>query len=349
MNDFDFETSDATAKPAKKSLFAKLGAISTKAKILAASGLVVVLGGGGAFAYSVYQSPDVVVGMAIASVFTEAHPSLEVSLDYQAEAASGSGSMTLMTADAGTSISLQGSANLNGQPVGATLNLLSSKAGDIYANLSDFDSLGYYLVTSGILPESTVTSARSTLTDTWVKVTKEEVGTYTALAGSDTGCSQVNDVEYTKKASSEFTGLLRNNNFIAIKKEHAQENGDRVFEIGLDAAKLQGFITAFRASAYFNDLLACVPTASTTLDQFANIKQSDLDSAWEQSGLAIKVYANGVSHKMSKMTMTVADKATNQSLNITMKPLGDQSSKVVVPAKSISSTELLMALSGVGN
>ena len=52
---------------------------------------------------------------------------------------------------------------------------------------------------------------------------------------------------------------------------------------------------------------------------------------------------------MSKMTMTVADKATNQSLNITMKPLGDQSSKVVVPAKSISSTELLMALSGVGN
>ena len=152
--------------------------------------------------------------MAIASVFTEAHPSLEVSLDYQAEAASGSGSMTLMTADAGTSISLQGSANLNGQPVGATLNLLSSKAGDIYANLSDFDSLGYYLVTSGILPESTVTSARSTLTDTWVKVTKEEVGTYTALAGSDTGCSQVNDVEYTTKASSEFTGLLRSNNFI---------------------------------------------------------------------------------------------------------------------------------------
>ena len=347
MNDFDWDNQTATTPATKTSLFAKIGAISTKAKILVASGLVVLLGGGGAFAYSAYQSQDVVLGMAIASVFTEAHPSFEISLDYTAEGTSGSGSMTLFTADAGSSISVTGSANLNGQPVGATLNMVSSKEGDIYANLSDFDSLGYYLVTSGILPESTVTGARSTLLDTWVKVTKEEVSTYSALVGSGNDCisDKLNNAEYTKKVSSELGRLLRNNNFIAIKEELAQENGDRVFVLGLDAAKMKSFATALRSSSYYAEIQTCVPGTNISDSQIESITQENIDEAWSKAGLAIKVYANNISHKMSKMTIDAADAATNQSLKITMKPLGDQSSKVVIPAKSISSTELLMTLS----
>lgn len=347
MNDFDWDNPGAPVAATKQSLFAKIGAISTKVKIIIASTVVVVLGGGGAFAYSAYQSQDVVLGMAIASVFTEAHPSFEVSVDYKAEGAGGSGSMTLMTADSGSSISLTGSANLNGQPVGATLNIVSSKEGDIYANLADFDSLGYYLVTAGILPAETVTSARGTLTDTWVKVTKDEVATYTALTGSENDCisSKLNNAEYTKKVSGEFAGLLRNNNFIVIKEELAQENGNRVFVLGLDAQKMKDFATAFRSSTYFSDVVTCVPSAASTFDQLGAVNQADIDAAWEKSGLSIKVYADSFSHKMSKMTVSASDAASNQSLDITMKPLGDQSGKVVIPSKSISSTQLLMTLS----
>jgi hypothetical protein len=345
MSDFNFD--EPVTAPAKKSILAKLAGLSTKVKIITAASVSLLIGGGGAFAYSALNTPEAIVGLALAGAFSEAHPSLEVDVAIKSPAANGSGSVTLYTSDAGSLAAIKAQADIAGQPVGATLNVLAAKSGDIYANLADFDSLGYYLVTTGLVPEPTVTSARGVLNGTWVQITKAEVDTYTAAATAGQTCisSKLSDTAYAKKVSSEFTSTLRDNNFIVVKKELPQVDGDRVFELGLSADKLRSFATELKKTALYADVTACSPTLNISDSQIQQINQTDIDNAFKQAGLSVKLQANGFSHKLTKISIDAADASSTQSLNITLKPLGDQSSKVVVPSKSTTVTELLTALS----
>ncbi len=343
MSDFDFDE-PATAA-AKKSIFAKIAGLSTKVKIASAAGLVVLLGGGGAFAYSALNTPDAVVGLALASVFGEAHPGFEVSADVKSATTNGSGTIDIYTADTGSLLTLKASAMVNEEQIGATLNVLASKAGDVYLNLADFDSLGAYIITSGLLPMETVNNARTALNGAWVKVTKEELDSYTSLAGDTNSCisTKLNNPEYTKKVQGEFVGILRNNNFIQVKKELPGVNGDRVFELGINAEQLKSFLKAAKASTYYQDFTTCVPTVSITDAQIDSITQEKIDEALKNESTTL--YANSFSHKLDKIEFQLTDSSSNQSVKVTFKPLGDQSSKVVVPAKSTTLTELLTTLS----
>ena len=345
MNDFNFDEPVATTT--KKSIFAKIAALSSKVKIAIAAALVVLIGSGGAFAYSAFNTPEAVVGLALAGAFSEAHPSFEVDVNVKSQGINGSGSLTLYTADSGSLASIKAQADIAGNPVGATLNIMAAKSGDIYANLADFDSLGYYLVTAGLLPEPTVTSARGVLNGTWVQISKEDVTTYTSAvtAGNDCISTKLSDPEYAKKASSEFSSNLRNNNFIVVKKELPGVDGDRVFELGLNAEKLRAFATELKKSALYVDTSSCSPGLEISDSQIQQINQEEIDQAFKTAGLSVKIYANGFSHKLSKITFDSVAAEGTQSLNVTLKPLGDQSSKVVVPAKSIKVLELLAALS----
>ncbi len=341
----DFNLDEFVTAPAKKSFFAKIAGLSLKVKLATAAGLVVLVGGGSAFAYSALNTPDAVVGLALASVFGDANPSFEVSADVQSNGVKGSGTIDIYSSSTGALLSLKASADVNGQPVGATLNVLGAKSGDVYLNLADFDSLGAYLVTSGLLPMNTVNSARTVLNGAWVKVTKEELDTYTALAGDTNSCisTKLNNLDYTKKVQGELANILRNNNFIQVSKELPGVNGDRVFELGINADHLRSFLTALKASTYYQDVNTCVPTLNITDAQIASVTQAKIDEALK--GETTTLYANSFSHKLDKIEFNVTDAATSQSVKVTFKPLGDQSSKVVVPAKSTTLTELLTTLS----
>lgn len=343
MSDFNFD--EPVTAVAKKSIFAKIAGLSAKVKIATAAGLVVLVGGGGAFAYSALNSPDAVVGLALASVFGEAHPSFEVSADVKSASLNGSGSLDVYTADAGSLLSIKASADVSGQAVGATLNVLGSKSGDVYLNLADFDSLGAYLITSGLLPMETVNNARTVLNGAWVKVTKEELDTYGALVGDSNSCisNKLNNPEYTKKVQGEFVTILRNNNFIQVKKELPGVNGDRVFELGINADHLKSFLKAVKASTYYADVSTCVPTLNISDAQIESVNQASIDDALKNETTTL--YANSFSHKLDKIEFQLTDGTANQNVKLTFKALGDQSSKVVVPAKSTTLTELLTTLS----
>ena len=138
----------------KRSLLSKIKSLSKKAKIIIAAGAVVLLGGGGAFAYAAIQSPEATVGLAFASAFAGPHPSGNLDIKAEGAALNGDASIDIFTADTGSEIVMKLSANVVGQPVGATLNVVSAKSGDIYLNLADFDTLGSYLTNSGMLSQS---------------------------------------------------------------------------------------------------------------------------------------------------------------------------------------------------
>ena len=352
----EFNIDELPTAPVKKSIFAKIAGLSAKVKIFTAAGLVVLVGGGGAFAYGALNTPEAVVGLALASVFSDSHTSFEISADIQSNQITGTGTLDIFTADAGALLSLKASTKLGGQPIGATLNVISAKAGDVYANLSDFDSLGAYLVTAGLLPVNTVTAARATLLNTWVKISSADINDLTATATGSTASTcltaKLENPDYLKGAQNELGSALRNHNFIAVKKELPQVNGDRVFELGINADQLRQFLAAALATNYYRDLQTCAPGLGTiSAADLATITQDKVDRLFDDgtNKLTTTFYANAFSHKLDKIEFVQHNSATNQTQKVTFRSLGDQSSKVVIPTKSVGWTELLNTLSGASN
>ena len=245
----------------------KLSALSAKAKIGASAGLVLLLAGGGV-AYAALQTPEAVVGQAFASLFTQSNPSLIISGDLKSPSLSGSTQIELDTASDGSLLTVSANADFSGLPVGATLKVLSAKAGDAYLNLSEFETLANFVSQTGLIPATVVSSAKSALTDTWVKITKEEL---TAYSGNNTCISEkLNNAAYTKKFGEELGGILRSNFFVVPKKELASVGSDRVFELGIDATKLRSFYKGIQDSKYYSDVASCIPSL--------NVADVDLDS-----------------------------------------------------------------------
>jgi hypothetical protein len=329
----------------------RLKKLSLKVKVAVAAGLVVLVGGGAALAVSALNSPDALVGIAIGSLFGEAHPSFEIGVDVESQGVSGSGTLDVYTADSGALVSLNAVANLGTTPVGATLNLMRAKSGDVYLGLTDFDSLSNYLILSGMVPAATVTKVANVLSSSWVKITKEELKTYGQSLSGSTGNScltdKLNNADYTKKVQQELVNILRSNNFLKVSKELPQVGADRLFEIGVDAPRLKSFLKAVKASNYYSDLHSCVPSLDISDATIAEITQANLDNAFggTLAKLTTTVYVNASSRKLDKLIVKVAQSTSGQTLTVGLKPLGDQASKVVIPEKSISSTELILAIS----
>ena len=139
-------------------------------------------------------------------------------------------------------------------------------------------------------------------------------------------------------------GALRNNLFIVPTKELPGVDGDRVFTLGIKADRLKGFLKAVQKTKYYADIQTCVPGFQITDEQINSISQTQIDQGIEQSGIAATIYVKGGwSPKMDKLIIE-GGSATTEKVTATYTPGGDQSSKVVIPAKSVTVQELTTAL-----
>ena len=337
-------TEQAKTKPAKTSLLAKLKGLSKKTKIITASAVVVLLGVGGGTAYALYNSPEAVLGQAIGSLFGEKNPSYELDLDLNTGTISGTAKINIATGDGNTQVDSTVTANFLGNNLGANLKIVADKDGNLYARLSDFNTLTDFLVNAGQLPPSIATSLQQVLDANWIQVSKSEIDALT----NNSSCIQdkLSDEAYAKASSKQVSDLLRSNFFVVIKKELPQENGNRVFEIGLSAEKLQAFLKGLKDTDFYGDLQSCYPTLEITNSQINDITQESLDGTGDVTPV-YTVYADAFSHKLTKFTVVAED--TSNSVKLTFTPTGDKSSTVEVPQDSISFTELSTLLIGGTN
>jgi hypothetical protein len=125
-------------------------------------------------------------------------------------------------------------------------------------------------------------------------------------------------------------------------------NGDRVFVLGIKADQLRAFLTSVKNTTYYQDVHTCLPTLNITDADIARITQANLDNQFANDPvkLTTTLFANSFSHNLDKIEFAVYNSDSNEHSLVTFKPLGDQSSKVVIPAKSVSLTELLSTLTG---
>lgn len=327
-------------KAERVSLIKKFKGAPKRTKLIVAGATGFLLISGGVSAYAVYQSPDVVIAQAIVSLVTDDKASYELDASVSSEIVEGTLKLSTHSSDKGTALELNVSANIAGQDAGATLNAVIDNSEDIYLNLANFSSLASLLEQTGYLPSESIQALTTLLTDTWVKVSAADLGTASAVLGSANTC--LNEAA-TKQISEDFQSNLRSNYFLKVKEELAQEDGNRVFSLTLDAAKLKSFVSSFRSSNGYAQLVKCQPTLAIEDESINSISQSEIDKGIANSGTTVKLYATSFDHKFVKLSVEATDEASDQNVNLTFKTIGSQPEKVVIPTQSISLTELTTA------
>lgn len=326
------------AKAKRGSLIKRFKSAPKRTKLIVAGVTGFLLISGGVSAYAVYQSPDVVIAQAFVSLVTQDKPSYELDANLSSPSLDGTLKLSAYSSDKGTALELNVNATVAGQDVGATLNAVTDKKGDFYLNLANFSTLANLLEQSGYLPSESIQALSTLLTDTWVKVSAADLESASSGLGSAGTC--LNE-SATKQITADLQSNLRNNFFVKVKQELPQEDGNRVFALTLDAAKIKNFVSSFRASKGYLALVKCQPTLKIEDASIKSISQKEIDKGIADSGTTVKLYASSLDHKFVKLSADIMDKQSGQSLNLTFKNIGSQPEKVVIPAQSISFTEFL--------
>ena len=325
-------------QPAKPSKFKKL---SKRTKALIGGGLAALLATGGWFAYSASQTPEAFIGSAFASLVKVAHPGFELTADLNNADYRGRGSLDIYTADSGTGLKLNVAGFVANRKVGASLNVLSMKNGDLYGNLADYQDL-LQLLQSTFLPTASTESLDKALNGVWVKVGHEELKGYTK--GNSCLSNKVGNSTYANSLAEELGSNIFTNFFVVPKKELPQVDGNRVFTLSVDANKLKSFLLAFTHTSYYADLKSCNSAFKIDSGTINSITQAKVNQAL--AGTTITLYAKADSRDLTKIDIAYSSDGTE--VNLEFKPLGDQSAKVVAPAKSVSITDFLASLSALG-
>jgi hypothetical protein len=325
-------------KAERVSLIKKFKGAPKRTKLIVAGATGFLLVSGGVSAYAVYQSPDVVVAQSIVSLVTEKNPSFELVASVTSPSLDGTINLSTHRSDKGTALVLDVNAKVGGQDVGATLNAVADNNGDFYLNLANFSTLASLLGQTSYLPSESIQSLSDLLTDTWVKVSADDLETASASLGGASTC--LNEAA-TKQISDDLQSNLRGNFFVKVKQELAQEDGNRVFSLTLDAAKIKSFASSFKSSKGYAQLVKCQPTVAIEDETINSISQSVIDEALAKSGSTVKLYATSFDHKFVKLSVDAKDQASGQKVNLTFKNNGSNPEKVVIPTKSIPFTELV--------
>ncbi|MEI8231792.1 MAG: hypothetical protein WCG32_04430 [Actinomycetes bacterium] len=340
--------SSAEVTAEKTSLIKKFKNAPKRTKLIVAGVTGALLISGGAGAYAVYQAPDTVVAQAIVSLVTTQNPSYELDLTGTSSGLDGSIQLLTYSSDKGTALELNIKAKVVGQDAGATLNVVSDKGGDFYLNLANFSTLASILEQLGYLPSATIQSLSAALTDTWVKVSATDLTQATSALGNTGSCLSESA---SKQISEDVQGNLRSNFFVKVKEELAQEDGNRVFLLTLDAGKLKSFFKSFRTSKGFDELAKCQPGLSITDAMLESITQDVIDKAIASSGTTVKLYATAFDHKFVKLSVDV--RSAGSTVNLSLKANGSHPEKVVIPSKSVTFSEFLTtfysSVLGAGN
>ena len=343
----EVETSVAPGVEAKP----KRGFRWSRNRFFALGAVVLLLGGGGAWAYNAYQSPTTVIGMAIGSLFGQKNAAYDVTVKTVGngvQGLKGSLNMAISSGDVGSDLKALLSIDLGGQNIGATVEAVSAKSGDAYLSLSKFDTLLTLVKALGVLP---ATADLSSIEGKWIKVSKAEIDQLTGSTGGAATCLQdkFKDSAHAAAVSSELIDLAKAHEFMVVSKELGTKDGKVGFEMAFDVPQLKAFLTGALGTKAFADYTECTGVASSLpskaeMEKSINsISASDIENAMKN--LRISLWADQFSHKLSKLS--VVDTQPSTSFEMDLEPVAERT--VEIPADSMSLAELQNTLASLAS
>ena len=338
LNATQDDSAVAAEAAAKKSKRWRLG----RNKTIALGAAILLVGGGGAWAYNVYQAPTTVIGMAIGSLFGEQNPAYDVKVAVSSNGIDAGLTLSVSTADAGADLNALLNLDYAGQKASANIEAISSKSGDSYLQVSQFESLLTLLNGTGI-GTNAYSSILNSISGKWIKISKAELDSFTGSTGTTATCIQdkYKDAAHAEAVKTEMINLAKGHVFFVIDKELGNNNGSVGYDIGFDVPQLKAFMTGFLDSKAFADYQECSgATASfdkaTAIEGINSITEDQIKSA--MGSTKISIWADQWSHKLSKLS--IASKISGVDVEVDLMPAGDRSSRVQIPTDSISISDL---------
>ncbi len=325
-----------------------------KWRLIALFVAVTLLGTGGAWGYVAYQAPSTVVGMAIGSLFSQPNPAYDLTLNASGGSIGVAGTlkMSLATNQAGVDVNALLQLELGAQHASANIEALTSQQGDLYLQLSDFDSALSLLSLAGIQPAQT-SAISETLSRKWVKITKAELEQL-AVGGSSATCIQekIKDAKRASELRNELLNLAKAHEFLKVSKELGAKDGQLGYELAFDAAELKAYLLGFIETKTFDDFRVCVASSSTAITKadalkaVNSIQESDLSSAL--SGTKITIWADQWSHKLTMLKINVSETGLAPGLEISaeIEPRDAPKADFNIPTETITIKELQNQLLG---
>ena len=308
--------------------------------------VLAVLGGGGAFAYNTYQSPQKVISDAIISAVTAKQATYTGTVTLNSNDVKASIALTAKQAEAAGSVSADITLTSGGKDYTLTGEAIMTSSGDLYVRLTKLDSISATITSlanaelGGADSSALVQKLVAKVDGAWIKISSDDLKSYSESAASAQSCSNtvIKKYENDSSATKEVTDLYQKHQFIIVDKDLGVVDGSVGYQLKTDKSAATAFADGLKSTKIYKDLHDC--DNSFTVDS----NTLTTDSSSTSTGY-IQLWANQWSHQLTKLVLSSTSDGT--TLNATIKPDFTQAVKIDAPSSTITMSQLTSDLTGI--
>lgn len=273
-------SSQLPGSPAPTQVYAFGKAPKKSKKPFIIAGAVVLLlgliGGGGVFAYQVYQAPENVVLNAAVNAFSAKQVQVKtiVTSDFAYKEGTTTIEFQKLTFNFGAERTPKMDANAellmtyNGTALDLKANVLATEDGTLYFKIDNLKTTVKTLLGSSIIISAKAESYLDAIDGKWAKYSLDDIKQQSAESGDIAQCTL--DVykkhKEDKAAIQEVADLYKKNPFLVVKDSGQVKDGNVGYEITVDQAKLKAFDKSLETTTVLKEVEACDKNSSATTD-----------------------------------------------------------------------------------
>jgi hypothetical protein len=317
---------------------------------LVIAGLLIVLGGGSALAYTWYQNPEKVLTDSLINAITAKTTIYTGTF----EANGGDSTGVKVTIDGNNT---SDASDLNATAVfsfGATQftvkgSTLFDKKGDLYLKVGNLDAILAPLLAGAPTSFSQkIDTFVKKINNKWIKIDSESLDDFSSSQDTKKVQECIANVKqkfYTDKTiRDEVTNLYRKNTFVKIDKTLGTKDGNMGYVLKADNSAGKAFVKGFRDIALYKSLQGC--------DKSFTISDEDMNSVLGENNMltgSLEVWVSQWGHEITKVhaeSKMKVDEATNipgmSSANFTfdLVPVFNKGATVSTPKDAIPIKDL---------
>lgn len=304
-----------------------------------------LLGGGGVFAYTMYQSPQKVITDAIMSAVTAKTTTYKGTVSINATDVKASVVLTGKQSATTGSVDAQVTVTTGGKDYSLTGDGVISSAGDLYVKLTKLDSITAALTSLanaqlGTTGDSTalVQKLVGKVDGTWIKVSSSDLKSYSDTAASAQSCTTaaLDKFKNDSSATKEITDLYQKHPFIAVDKNLGIVNGSIGYALKGDKTAATAFADGLKSTKIYTTLHNCDSTFTIDSSTFS------ADTGTGTGTGSVELWANQWTHQLTKLVL--ADTSDGSTINATIEPTFNQAVTIDTPTSSTTLTQLVSDL-----
>jgi flagellar basal body-associated protein FliL len=303
--------------------------------------VLVVLGGGSALAYTLYETPQKVLTDAIVGLVTAKTSTYTGTIAIDSSGTKAQVELTAKSAAAAGSLTAKITLTVSGETYTLTGDGVSTSSGDLYIKLSNLNNIATIIkAQAGASADSLIDSLQAKVDGKWIKISASDLSSFSTDASKVQTCysSTLDKYKNDTSATKQITDLYSKYPFITVEKNLSIESGSIGYQLGSDKTALKSFTNGLSSTAIYKSLHDC--------DRTFTIDDSTLSSTDTSTGIGtLQVWIGQWSHQLTKVV--VHSNSDGSTLDATINSTFNQTVTVDTPANSITLAQLESDITGI--